>query len=343
MSHICNTERLSRQLTIPGRGERRLSRAPPWGATKEEVVPISAENWGRYPAKTRMFGVRNALVALTGVLPRGAQQGDIISTVRLYGREMHVLAVMKRAGDVEPVTLNVLSTVWGRLKGKGGSTFGRFTTNLFAEPPTAVAYDEMAKKKATAYGVKAKGILAFAPEWEYDDGQGGMATIKDVKDYQLIPTVGWTVIQQAKYLEALHRAALDDGSHLRTSSTIDALHVAPINCPLRTTRGTSRTPSSKLIVRPDSRQTSQTFSQFTWRRRQLTQSTQGSSAQLPTVNSLKASVRGLTPSSRRRRRLRRTSWRRRVRRKRNGSSQPHALRTSIQLPGDVGGGGEVGG
>ena len=95
-------------------------------------------------------------------------------------------------GDVEPVTLNVLSTIWGRLKGKGGSTFGQLTANLFAEPPTVVAYDEMAKKKATAYGVKVKGILVFAPEWEYD-GQDGMTT---AKDYQLIPTVGWTAIQQ---------------------------------------------------------------------------------------------------------------------------------------------------
>ena len=51
-----------------------------------------------------------------------------------------------------------------------------------------------------------------------------------VKNYQRIPTVGWTAIQQIKYLEALQRAALEDGIHLRTSSTVDALHVAPINC-----------------------------------------------------------------------------------------------------------------
>ena len=81
---------------------------------------------------------------------------------------MHVPTVLQRVGNVEPVTLNVLSTIWGRLKGKGGSTFGRLTTNLFGEPPTVVAYGEMAKKKAKkkamAYGVKVKGILAFAPE-----------------------------------------------------------------------------------------------------------------------------------------------------------------------------------
>ena len=143
-----------------------------------------------------MFDVPVALVEPTGVLPRGAQQGDTINIARLYGREMHVLTVLQRVRDVEPVTLNVLSTIWGRLKGKGGSAFGRLTTNLFAEPPTAVAYVAIAKKNATAYGVKIKGILAFAPEWKYD-GQDGMAT---VKDYQLIPTVGWTAIQQVKYL-----------------------------------------------------------------------------------------------------------------------------------------------
>jgi hypothetical protein len=197
------------------------------GLAINRVLVHASEYFNGYAEQTRMFGVRDALVELTGVLPRGAQQGDIINIARLYGHEMHVLTVLQRVGDVEPVTLNVLlSTIWGRLKGKGGSTFGRLTTNLFAEPPTVVAYDAMAKKKATAYGVKAKGILAFAPEWEYD-GQDGMAI---VKDYQLIPTVGWTAIQQVKYLEALHRAALDVGIHLRTSSTIDALHVAPINC-----------------------------------------------------------------------------------------------------------------
>ena len=71
-----------------------------------------------------------------------------------------------------------------------------------------------------------KGLLVFAPDWEYD-GQDGMTT---VKDYQRIPAVGWTAIQQTKYLEALQRAALEDGIHLRTSSTIDELHVSPINC-----------------------------------------------------------------------------------------------------------------
>ena len=36
--------------------------------------------------------------------------------------------------------------------------------------------------------------------------------------------------QQVRYLEALQRVALEDGIHLRTSSSIDEIHVAPINC-----------------------------------------------------------------------------------------------------------------
>ena len=43
-------------------------------------------------------------------------------------------------------------------------------------------------------------------------------------------TKGWTAIQQMKYLEALERVALEDGTHLRTSSSVDEIHVAPINC-----------------------------------------------------------------------------------------------------------------
>ena len=69
-------------------------------------------------------------------------------------------------------------------------------------------------------------MLTFAPEWEYD-GQGGMAT---VKDYQRIPTPGWTAIQQVKYIETLRSVALEDGIHLRTLSMHNEIHVAPINC-----------------------------------------------------------------------------------------------------------------
>ena len=87
---------------------------------------------------------------------------------------MYVLTVLKRTGDVEPITLNVLSTVWNRLKGPGGTTFERLAAKLWKEAPTIVEYGETTKKKAIAYAVKLKGMLAFAPEWEYD-GQDGMS------------------------------------------------------------------------------------------------------------------------------------------------------------------------
>ena len=110
------------------------------GFAINRVLVQSGEYFTAYAEQARMFGVRDALVAeLTGVLLRGAQQGDIINIARLYARELHVLTVLQRVGDVEPIPLNVLSTIWGRLKGKGGTTFGRLTTNLFAEPPTIVA------------------------------------------------------------------------------------------------------------------------------------------------------------------------------------------------------------
>ena len=131
-----------------------------------------------------MFDVRGALVELTGVLPRGTQPGEIINIARSYGREMYALTVLQRKGDVEPATLNVLSTVWNRLKGGGGATFERLTAKLWKEAPTIVEYGVTTKKKAAAYSAKLKGMMAFAPEWEYD-GQDGMST---VEDYQRIPT-----------------------------------------------------------------------------------------------------------------------------------------------------------
>ena len=69
-------------------------------------------------------------------------------------------------------------------------------------------------------------MMAFASDWEYG-GQDGMAT---VKDYQRAPTPGWTVAQQAQYIEVLQRVALEEGVHLRTSSNQHEIHVAPINC-----------------------------------------------------------------------------------------------------------------
>ena len=135
------------------------------GFAINRVLVHAAEYFTTYAEQARMFDV-DALVALMGVLPRGAQPGDIINIPRFYGREMHVLTVLQRAGDVEPIILSVLSTIWGRLKGKGSSAFDRLTTNLIAKPPTIEAYDETAKKKTTAFAVKVKGMLAFAPDWE---------------------------------------------------------------------------------------------------------------------------------------------------------------------------------
>ena len=66
------------------------------------------------------------------------------------------------------------------------ATFARLTANLLADPPTMVEYSETSKKKVTAFAVKVKGLLVFAPDREYD-GQDGMAV---VKDYQRIPTNG---------------------------------------------------------------------------------------------------------------------------------------------------------
>ena len=101
---------------------------------------------------------------------------------------MYVITVLQRTGDVEPITLSVLSTVWNRLKGKGGTTFARLAAKLWKEAPTILEYSETTKKKPAAYTAKLKGMMVFAPEWEYD-GQDGMST---VKDYQRIPKPGWT-------------------------------------------------------------------------------------------------------------------------------------------------------
>jgi len=79
------------------------------------VLVHAAEYFTAYAKQARVFDVRAALVELTGVLPRRAQPGDIINIARFYGREMHVLTVLQRAGDFEPITLNVLSTIWVRL------------------------------------------------------------------------------------------------------------------------------------------------------------------------------------------------------------------------------------
>ena len=117
------------------------------GLAINRVLLHAGEYFTAYAEQARMFDVRVALVELTGVLPRGAPQGDSINISRFYGREMHVLTIMQRVGDVEPITLNVLSTIWCRLKGKGGSAFVRLIANLWKETPTIVEYNETAKKK----------------------------------------------------------------------------------------------------------------------------------------------------------------------------------------------------
>ena len=55
------------------------------------------------------------MAELTGILPRGAQQGEITNIARCYGREIHALTVMQCICEVEPLTLTVLCTVWGIL------------------------------------------------------------------------------------------------------------------------------------------------------------------------------------------------------------------------------------
>ena len=73
---------------------------------------------------------------------------------------MHVLTILQRTGEVDAATLNVLSTVWNRLKGKEGAKFTRLTAKIWKGPPTVIDYDVTAKKKATLYAVKIKGLLA---------------------------------------------------------------------------------------------------------------------------------------------------------------------------------------
>ena len=108
------------------------------GHASSRVLMHAGGYFTAYAEQARMFDVRGALVELTGVLPRGAQQGDSINIARSHGREVYVLAILQRLGDVEPITLSVLNTVWNRLKGKGGTTFARLATKLWKEAPTIV-------------------------------------------------------------------------------------------------------------------------------------------------------------------------------------------------------------
>ena len=93
------------------------------GFAINRVLVHSGEYFTAYAEQTRMSDVRDAMVELTGIFPRSAQQGEIINIARFYGREMHVLTVLLRVGEVGPPTLTVLSTIWKRLKGMSGATF----------------------------------------------------------------------------------------------------------------------------------------------------------------------------------------------------------------------------
>ena len=75
------------------------------GFTIRRVLVHSSEYFVAYVEQTRMFDVRGAMVELTGILPRGAQQGEIINIARFYGCEMHVLtcpAACRRSRAADP-------------------------------------------------------------------------------------------------------------------------------------------------------------------------------------------------------------------------------------------------
>ena len=56
------------------------------GRAVNRVLQHAGEYFTAYAEQARMFDVRDALVELTGVLPRGAPPGDIINIARSYGR-----------------------------------------------------------------------------------------------------------------------------------------------------------------------------------------------------------------------------------------------------------------
>ena len=72
------------------------------GFAINRVLVHSGEYFTAYAEQTRMPDDRDAMVELTGIFPRSAQQGEITNIARFYGREMHVLTVLQRAGEVEP-------------------------------------------------------------------------------------------------------------------------------------------------------------------------------------------------------------------------------------------------
>ena len=66
------------------------------GLAISRVLLHAGEYFKVHAEQARMFDVRGALTEPTGVLPRGAQQGDIINIARSYGREMYILTILQR-------------------------------------------------------------------------------------------------------------------------------------------------------------------------------------------------------------------------------------------------------
>ena len=81
------------------------------GFTINRVLVHSGEYFTAYAEQTRMSDVRDAMVELTGILPRSAQQGELVNIARFYGREIQVRTVLQRVGEIEPLTLTVPSAV----------------------------------------------------------------------------------------------------------------------------------------------------------------------------------------------------------------------------------------
>jgi hypothetical protein len=79
------------------------------GFAINRVLVHSGEYFTAYAAQTRMSDVRGAMVERIGILPRGGSQGEAINIARFFGREMHVLTILKRVGDVL-LNKNILRT-----------------------------------------------------------------------------------------------------------------------------------------------------------------------------------------------------------------------------------------
>ena len=64
------------------------------------VLVHLGEYFVAYAEQTRMFDVRDAMVELTGILPRGASQSETTNIARVYGREINVVTILQCAGEV---------------------------------------------------------------------------------------------------------------------------------------------------------------------------------------------------------------------------------------------------